>query len=315
MTTNADNAEDTTRPIILLKNKVEIEAAGERDAVWAALARLDLHTARFQGRTYRDLLMAGLDLKGAMLSDADFTGCDFTGALFSGVVGERTKFVEALFHGAEIDNSQFIEADFTGATLRDVGAKVAHAVGVVFEDATIDATEFDQSQFQGASFKRAAMKEALFAQCDFTGVTFEGAVLKNVRFRQSKLVHTNFVGATLHDCEIETTDLSSADFTRADLKGTKLNGCVFTGMTLKDAKNIPQDIDQCGSTKVVDVLVRRARALGNTSPYMGQAFSKLWFQHLSSGGDLMLEKFEDVMDAALAIADSIEGQNAHRNNY
>lgn len=312
MTTVTSAAEETTPlrpPLIKLKSGGEIKAVGETVALWAKLARCDLQHAHFQGGTYRALLLAGLDLTSANWIDADLSDCDLTGAVLLSLIGERVKLMRAVFNCTAMESTCFTEADLTGATLIGTKAKVLQAVGATFDEATFKEGRFENSRFDGASFTKATLKGTEFYESNLSHTVFDGARLEDVEFSGCNLSHATFIKTKTKNCKFNSVDLSSVDFTGADLEGAEFRACVFTGMTLKDAVNIPQNIDQCGSTKVVDVLVRRANALGNHSRFLAQAFSKLWFQHLMSGGDLMLEPFQEVMDAALAVADSLESQS------
>lgn len=169
----------------------------------------DFRVADLRWTDFSYSTMSHCDFKQArmfrVLADkVDFSHSEMMGANMFGIDGKEPVLRYCNFSNALLKESELVDADFTGCT----AIKTNFLLSVMF-NAKADSADFSFS--------------------DFTGASLEGASFVN-----SRLYHTNFQGA----------HLQGADFTGADLSGCEFYGVEFENTVMKDAINIPPEIEK-----------------------------------------------------------------------
>lgn len=306
-----------TETTLLLEDGREIRVDRDPDVHWPVLARLPLARADLRQGDYGGSLLAGLVLAGANLKGCRFTDCDLSGADLSDVLAEGANFQEATFRRTVLDRIVLVEADLSDAKLSDIRAKSMMATAASFNRVTISNVYLDLSNLVDTTFVESVLDGFLVVgNGNLSGAVFNKASLKSCCFVGTLLVGASFVGASLLKTRFEACDLSGVSFRDTDLAGSSFTGCTLTGLDLSGVKN-PPDLTKGGNTvKEIDVMIRRVRALAKFSgledQYLKNALVKLWFDHTASGGDIMTEPFEKVIDAALALAEAISADHGSR---
>jgi uncharacterized protein YjbI with pentapeptide repeats len=219
--------------------------------------------------------MAGEDLRGALLPNANLTRTDLTKAnledalLAHGILSdtrfEGAKLARANLGSALVDGARFDGADLTKAVL--ARAKLASAsfrdanltaidlleavLGAVdFEGATMPALSFLRGQdLSRCRFARARLHKANFLVVKLDGVDFSEAILELVTFVTVSANDASFRGADLtkvhavSGCSFRNACFDGANLTRAFLRGADLRGASFVGANLTGA-----DLSECNLT-------------------------------------------------------------------
>lgn len=187
----------------------------------------------WSGCRKRNLILAGSDLSGANLSEADFTSTDLRRTGLDG-------------------------ADLSKANLLRSMLDASKAAGANFEKAVGFRTSFASTDLTSARFSKSEMQRA-----DFTGAT-----LTNVDFEKSELGRANFADADINGTNFRYANIARADFrfarfeTPIDFSGAYLYRTRMDGVDLSKAIGLAQwQVDMaCGdtTTKLPDGLVQPA---------------------------------------------------------
>ena len=151
--------------------------------------RADLSFRNMAGLVLKGQVLTNIILKGANLSGADFSECDLSGADLFG-------------------------ADLEGANLQ--GAKLT---GV---------------DFRGANLTRAILSNCHLQGSDFSSGGDSGD--DNTRLAEAKLDHAMLCEANLNGCDMSGAELIDADLTGADLSRAVLVGAELSGAHLDNIK-------------------------------------------------------------------------------
>jgi len=155
--------------------------------------------------------LAGCDLTGAMLADADLHSADLTGAILDDADLRRANLSRALLVEASLD-------------------------GVVLNDAVLSHTDF-----AGAAFSRANLLFAIrMKRTNFAGATFEftaigGSILREVSFR----------GATITNSSLSGTVFMKADFEGATITSSSFLNCGYENSICPDGANSDDNGGNC----------------------------------------------------------------------
>ncbi len=123
--------------------------------------------------------------------------------------------------------------------------------GVDLSKAKLDGMDFRGSDFSGANLSKAQLKNADLMKANFTGANLEGANLIGAELREVNFTNANLTGAkisnvTLYQAKMDGANLTNAvlgtssrnysfldvvDFSKATMKGTKLDHCTYSEKT------------------------------------------------------------------------------------
>ena len=138
--------------------------------------------------------LAGLNLQGANLNNADL-------------------------RGANLSHTNLYRASLRGADLRDAklfGTNFYKVKGL--DSAKLDGTILDNSKVRDLVITKKGRGKK------FTGLNFQGANLDNADLRESDLSQTNLYGAFLRGADLRKAQLVRANLKKADLSRAKLSG-------------------------------------------------------------------------------------------
>jgi len=193
------------------------------------------------GRDLRELDLAGIDFKSALLAGSNLYGADLSGANLKGTD----------LKGARLDRANVAKADFSGANLDGVSLlrltifttlerdprEAPKFMGAKMRNTTLsgwmDGTDFSGCDLTGALFGlQDAHSEGLLAsRVRLVGANFSDATLTGANLAGSQLTHARFINAVARDTNFREADLAKTDFSNADVSGMDV-----TGANLEDAK-------------------------------------------------------------------------------
>ena len=202
------------------------------------------------GENLSDADLTGEDLSGADLTGTDFSGSNLGGANLAGANMAGANLAGTVLTGAGLDG-----ADLTGANLDGAVIEQADLRNTVFGDApnlnnvSLRGSNLQMCPLAGASIRNADLRGADFrgadlADADLEGGNFDGASFENVDLRNTNfgaapnLDGVGFRNANLQMCplagaSIRNADLGGADFRGANLDGADLTGSAFDGANLE----------------------------------------------------------------------------------
>jgi uncharacterized protein YjbI with pentapeptide repeats len=172
-------------------------------------------------RWVASLLLAGRDLTGANLEDADIQHIDFSGAILNNANLDRAWATNAHFDSAQLQGASLDRAQLQGASL---------------DRAQLQGASLDFAQLQGASLRGAEFQGA-----EFFLVQLQGASLEYVNLEGASLDYVQFQGASLENASLQgawffRVQLQGATLDRADLRGASLlNVCAWRTAARKAA--------------------------------------------------------------------------------
>lgn len=152
------------------------------------------------------LILRGVNLAGARLSDADFNGTDFQRANLSGA---------DLTH-ASVDRARLSGADLSRAKLVQLNGYRANMAGAVLVGADLTKAEMARANLALADLSRANLRKAEFQRTNLEGSKLDGANMTG-----ADLARTVLTGASL-----EGTRLAQARTFRTRLEGVNLSAVV-----------------------------------------------------------------------------------------
>jgi len=182
---------------------------------------------------------AGIDLRGAMISDAHLTRADLSNARLDGTKMSGTKLSNANLAGASLrkaraDHATLIRACLAGVDAEGANFECADLTGADLSAANLTAAVFHNADLSDALFCQACLKFAAIVRAtvegaDFSGADFKGARLSHVCLRDCRLDGAVFREANLLACDLEEIELRTGDFHAAALTGSLLTGSTLPG--------------------------------------------------------------------------------------
>ena len=190
--------------------------------------------------SFEDLVITGLDLRGADLGRKEFTGCRF----------HDCKAQETLWRGARLDECRFERCDMTRMQPRGM---LAHAV------------HFADSKLMGVEWTDLGQ---------FPRLTFDNCVLDFASFVELSLRKAAFLGCKLGEANFLDADLREADFARSELRGSIFRGCKLGKTDFSAATGVyfdPAENEARGAIVPIETAALLAMKLGLTVSGFGSA--------------------------------------------
>jgi uncharacterized protein YjbI with pentapeptide repeats len=163
--------------------------------------------------------LAGFDLRGAVMNEADFWGADLRGANLSGGTFQRATFNDANLKDVEAIEARFISSNFVRVNLQNANLRKSH-----FSDANI-----------GGDFSNADLRQANFMGASLIGVNMQACSLDEALFQNSHFFSADLTDATLRSANLESANIQQSNFTRADLTNCSVYGISVWDVNLSGA--------------------------------------------------------------------------------
>ncbi|MDC0230622.1 pentapeptide repeat-containing protein [Aureispira] len=161
----------------------------------------------------QEATLAGVDLRGMNLDNADFRESDLRGAHFGDKPATNlvVRGKEGQFNSDKVpvSPSTLRNADFRGSDMGEHEKLVA---------------DFSSANCEGANF----------SETDLTGARFIKTNLKNASFRETSLIGANFRSADLTDGDLTEADVENCIFDRTILIRTQMAGLNVDESIMKD---------------------------------------------------------------------------------
>ncbi len=185
------------------------------------------------GRNFRFAQFANIKMTGVNFSRSDLTGARLINCNFS-----KGKFIDAKLRSITLENSIGIKATFINSILNNA----------LILSSNLDSTLFDFSKMHGVKVRSTSLVKshfiesrgigAEFFRCDLYYSSFRSAEFPLSHFFKSHFLYSDFVSADLRGvwlessfpgCTFELTDVRSASFIEANLKGAFMDKVFLRG--------------------------------------------------------------------------------------
>ncbi len=210
---------------------------------------LDLTGAVFTQATLVDANLSGAKLDGADFLDASFENCDL-----SGVEGDQLNFISSeqetglSMTGVKLSACQLTRCNFLFTDLRNSDLSGANFRGSVFLGAKLDGVDFGSSDcselrvvygsvlaganFRGAKLEKANLRGIDLQGCDFSGAEMAGADLSESNLEGAKLYRINAPGVLIMKANLKNADLTAANLMEGIMQKSNIKGACFKGANL-----------------------------------------------------------------------------------
>ncbi len=188
------------------------------------LSGLDLSEVRADACLFKNTLLKGVRLDGALFQNCDFSGADLSGAILGRTVFKQCVFAQAKLREARGEMPMFQGCDLTAADL--TLAKLNQAI-------------FQKGVFTGMILEQADLRLSVFSEADAVGLRANGVRLEKCVFKKVGLNKASFVGITtdaalLHTCTGENVTLSGSNLFKFRIShDSAFPGLDLTGVTWK----------------------------------------------------------------------------------
>jgi uncharacterized protein YjbI with pentapeptide repeats len=163
--------------------------------------------------------LAGLDLRKAVMNEADFWGADLRGANLSGGTFQRATFNDANLNEVEAIDARFCDSNFVRTKFQNSNLCMAHFggahVGADLSGSLLRRSNFMGAFIHGANMQGCALDEAALANChilsaDLTDARLVYADLEGANIQQSNFTRTDLSGCSVYGISVWDVDLSQA---------------------------------------------------------------------------------------------------------
>jgi uncharacterized protein YjbI with pentapeptide repeats len=156
----------------------------------------------FDGASWYQVLLEGVDLSGARVEEAEIEGCRLVRV---GLAGADIGYLTVV--DSEIDNGDWANAVFESCGLRRVLVKESRMTGLSFIDGMVRDVEFRDSKLDLTNWRANTFTTVHFVRCDLAGADFAGADLRGTVFTECGLSGAQFSnakasGARFIDCDL-----------------------------------------------------------------------------------------------------------------
>jgi uncharacterized protein YjbI with pentapeptide repeats len=156
----------------------------------------------FDGASWYQVSLAGVDLSGARVEEAEIEQCRLTRVGLAGADVRHLTVVDSV-----IDHGDWANAVFESCGLRRVHLEANRMTGMTFIDGMVRDVEFRDSKLDLTNWRANTFTSVHFIRCDLSGADFGGADLRGVVFTECGLQGAQFssakaAGARLLDCDL-----------------------------------------------------------------------------------------------------------------
>lgn len=156
----------------------------------------------FDGASWYQVWLEGVDLSGAQVEEAEVEQCRFTRVGLAEANVRHLTVVDSV-----IDHGDWANAVFESCGLRRVRLEENRMTGMTFIDGMVRDVEFRNSKLDLTNWRANTFTTVHFAGCDLSGADFAGADLRGVVFTECGLEGAQFSnakanGARFLDCEL-----------------------------------------------------------------------------------------------------------------
>jgi Pentapeptide repeats (9 copies)/Pentapeptide repeats (8 copies) len=125
-----------------------------------------------------------IDLRGSVLSHADFEAGDFRRTLFQDCVLTNTSFFRCRLSRANFSRAHLEDSDFNQADLRRASLFMAHSPSTTFRRSNLVRANLTRAELQKCGFDGARIIRCTFGQAKLDESTFEGAHIRGGEFHK-----------------------------------------------------------------------------------------------------------------------------------
>lgn len=237
----APSASSPAAQAFLAGNSLDCEGCdlSGTDLRWRDLSNARLKGANLSSAVLHRSKLRGADLSGANLDAADLNLTDLTsanlagaslkGTMLYGVTGGRADFTDADLDGAMLGSARLTLANFTRIKARTTD----------FGDARLGDAVFAGALLEGSNLSNSTLLRADFTGAEGMGIYFAGAILGGANLTDVKFRLSDMAGVDLVDANLTNADLREVRFSRANLRGAKRDGAIFTGSLMPDNSIAP----------------------------------------------------------------------------
>jgi len=200
-------------------NTLDLHGEGLIDVAKLALIE-QTESATDSQRWAATLLLAGRDLTGANLTQADVRHVDFSGAILN-----RANLKDAWARKARFNNTQLRWAVLSGAQLQGASLRDAQLQGAFLRRTQLQGASLDGAQLRGAWLDGANLQGA-----SLDGTLLQGASLDGTQLQGASLNGTQLQGAPLREAQLQGASLDGAQLQGALLDQAQVQGASFIGV-------------------------------------------------------------------------------------
>lgn len=187
------------------------------------------------GADLRDANLAGVDLRGAFLEHADLSGANLTGARCDDAVFSGARLVNAKLRGASLARANFggacaSGADFTAADMSDAILFEADFTQANLSQVSLGKCNALKANFGGACLDGSRCADGKFIQADLSQASFVGANWHKVVFVKTKMERCVGHAASFRECVLVEAEASGCDFSKANFESAIVMKSDFSGL-------------------------------------------------------------------------------------
>jgi hypothetical protein len=186
-----------------------------------SLRPLEPEVDDFDGASWYQVSLDGVDLSGAQVDEAEIEQCRLTRVGLAGGNFRHLTVVDSV-----IDHGDWANAVFESCGLRRVHLKESRMTGMTFINGMVRDIEFRDCKLDLTNWRANTFTTVHFVGCELSGADFAGADLRGVLFERCGLTGAQFSnakasGARFLDCDLAGIggigSLSGATIRSADL--------------------------------------------------------------------------------------------------
>ncbi|MGR8981399.1 MAG: pentapeptide repeat-containing protein [Gammaproteobacteria bacterium] len=214
---------------------------------------VDFTDTNFQNLSPDTFSLAGKDITGAILVNANFNGLDLRGANLTNVDLSGAQMINAQMGNTAMNGVKLVKAKMNGATLncaRFYYGSGNNPQGCTAPDSTAPnaAADLTLANMQHADFPDAVLDFAVLTGANLAGATMTQASLQNATLEATQnpavaaasfigtdLTGVNFKNAHINFVNFNNVILSGAIFDGMTLAGTTFNGSILPGASFNGA--------------------------------------------------------------------------------
>ncbi|MBI2298466.1 MAG: pentapeptide repeat-containing protein [Armatimonadetes bacterium] len=250
--------------------------------------------------------LAGCDLRGLNLLNADFNGHDLRGTdlrkaylrgadLKGALIDETTRADPSLrvlwelanhggagrnLRGADLNGAFLPAVDLRGADLRGAHLNGSYLDRADLSDANLSGAGLTGAHLREVLLPRARLREAVLISADLTGADLSGAELTGAGLRGAAMTRASLRGANLQYADLENAELGLAvlqgcDLCEANLSHAHLRDADFEGVRFSGGTRWPGLFRPDGVVRVPDPPEMRGLSLAVPAEALSRGLSRV----------------------------------------